>query len=102
MSVLTITKNQEESKLTVAVIGRVDTTTAPQLDNEISQSLDGITELVLDFEQTEYVSSAGLRVLLALYKTMSAKQGKLVLCNVNHTIMDMFVATGLIDFFEIV
>ena len=90
MSVLTITKNQEENKLTAAVIGRVDTTTAPQLDNEISQSLDGITELVLDFEQTEYVSSAGLRVLLALYKTMNAKQGKLVLCNVNHTILKSY------------
>ena len=102
MSMLTIKKNQEESKLTVTVIGRVDTTTAPQLDNEVSQSLEGITELVLDFEQTEYVSSAGLRVLLALYKTMNAKQGRLVLCKVNHTIVEMFVATGLIDFFEIV
>lgn len=102
MSMLTITKNQEGSKLNVTVIGRVDTNTAPQLDNDISQSLDGITELVLDFAQTEYVSSAGLRVLLALYKTMNAKQGKLVLCKVNHTITDMFIATGLIDFFEIV
>ena len=102
MSVLTITKQQEENKLTVSVIGRVDTTTAPQLDDEVSQSLEGVTELVLDLEQTEYVSSAGLRVLLALYKTMNAKQGKLVLCKVNHTILDMFVATGLIDYFEIV
>ena len=101
MSMLTIAKDREDNKLTVSVIGRVDTNTAPQLDDEVSPSLDGITELTLDMAQTEYISSAGLRVLLAFYKAMNAKQGRMVLRKVNHTIRNMFIATGLIDFFEI-
>lgn len=102
MSMLTIKKNQDDTKLTVSVIGRVDTLTSPQFEDEVSSSLDEVCELVLDFSQTEYVSSAGLRVIVSLYKAMNAKGGKLVLCHVNHTVRDVFIATGLIDFLEIV
>ena len=101
MSTLTISKNREETKLTVCVVGRVDTTTAPQLDDEISQSLEGIKELVLDLSQTDYVSSAGLRVLLSLYKTMNAKRGSFLICSVKPEVYEVFDVTGLTDFFEI-
>jgi len=100
MSMLTITKNQEGTKLTVSVIGRVDTNTAPKLDDEVSLSLDGVTELVLNFAQAEYVSSAGLRVVLSLYKKMTAKQGTMLLTKVNHSVMSMFIATGMTDFLQ--
>jgi len=101
MSMLTITKTQEENKLIAKISGRVDTSTAPQFDNEVSLSLDGIDDLVLDFKQVEYISSAGLRVLVALQKTMVAKKGKLTVCGMSDDILDIFKATGLTDFLEI-
>lgn len=102
MSMLTVKKAREDNKLTVSVSGRVDTNTAPALDNEVSSALDGVAELVLDLAQTEYVSSAGLRVIVSLYKAMNAKDGRLVLCGVNPAVMKMFIATGMLDFLEIV
>ena len=102
MSTLTIQKNQEDTKLTVSLIGRVDTTTSPQFEEEVSPSLDGVTELVLDFSQTEYISSAGLRVIVSLYKKLNAKGGRLAACRVNHTVMNVFITTGLIDLLEII
>lgn len=95
-----IVKNEEGAKLVVSIIGRLDTTTAPALENELKRSLDGITELVLDFKELEYVSSAGLRVLLAAQKVMS-KQGEMKITNVNDDIMEVFEITGFVDILTI-
>ena len=94
-----IIKSTNGNSLNIALVGRLDTTTAPQLENEIKQ-LDGITELVLDFAKLEYISSAGLRVLLASQKTMN-KQGSMKLCNVNDDIMEVFEITGFADILTI-
>ena len=93
MSMLTIKKNQEDTKLTVSVIGRVDTLTSPQFEDEVSSSLDGVTELVLNFAQTEYVSSAGLRVIVAMQKRAVAG-GSLVFRGVVPEVMEVFQMTG--------
>lgn len=101
MSILSVTKNQEGEKLTVSVNGRIDTFTAPQLENEVSPILDGITDLVMDFSQVEYISSAGLRLLVAWQKTVAAKGGKLTVRHIADNILDIFKATGLTDFIAI-
>ena len=97
---MNIVKNKQDSKLTLALEGRLDTTTAPQLEGELSGTLDGVTELVLDFEKLEYLSSAGLRVILAAQKTMN-KQGTMVVRHVNETIQEVFEVTGFIDILTI-
>ena len=97
---MTIQKNLQGTTLHVALEGRLDTTTAPQLEAELKASLDGITELDLDFEKLEYLSSAGLRVLLAAQKTMN-KQGTMVIHHVNETIREVFEVTGFIDILTI-
>lgn len=93
---MTINRVREGDALTVALEGRLDTTTAPQLEAELKQSLDGVTALALDMEKLDYLSSAGLRVLLAAQKQMN-KQGTMVIRNVNETIMEVFEVTGFID-----
>lgn len=90
---MTINKQQEGTKLIVALEGRLDTTTAPQLETEFKRSIADITELVLDFAKLEYLSSAGLRVLLSAQKVMN-KQGSMVIKNVNETIAEVFEITG--------
>ena len=95
-----IIKKSEGSKLTIALVGRLDTTTAPELEAEIKSSIDGVTEFVLDFEALEYVSSAGLRVILMAQKLMK-KQGSMVLINVNADIMEVFDITGFSDILTI-
>ena len=97
---MNIIKNKDGSKLTLVLEGRLDTTTAPQLEAELKASLDGITELNLDFEKLEYLSSAGLRVLLAAQKVMN-RQGKMVIRHVNETIQEVFEVTGFIDILTI-
>ena len=97
---MNIIKNKDGSKLTLALEGRLDTTTAPQLEAELKASMDGIAELDLDFEKLEYLSSAGLRVLLAAQKVMN-KQGKMVVRNVNEDVMEVFDITGFIDILTI-
>ena len=96
---MTINKNLEGEQLNVAVEGRLDTSTAPELEKELSD-LSGVKELVLDFAKLEYVSSAGLRVLLASQKAMNA-QGKMLIKNVNETIMEVFEITGFADILTI-
>ena len=93
-----IIKTPEGSKLTVALTGRLDTTTSPALEAEMKSSLDGVTELVFDFAKLEYISSAGLRVLLFTQKTMSPK-GSFVILNVHPDIMEVFDITGFSDIF---
>ena len=97
---LNINKTLEESKLTVALEGRLDTTTSPELEKSLSDSLPGVTELVMDLEKLEYISSAGLRVLLSAQKIMM-KQGKMIVKNVNATIMEILEVTGFVDILTI-
>ena len=98
---LTINKSIDGSEALFALEGRLDTVTAPDLEKELKDSLDGITELQLDFAKLEYISSAGLRVLLAAQKTMT-KQGAMTLTHVNETIMEIFEVTGFSDILTIV
>ncbi len=94
---MTITKKTENELLTMELDGRLDTNTAPSLEREINNSItEEMKKLVLDFKQLQYISSAGLRVLLATQKKMS-KQGCMVIKNVNEMIMDVFHVTGFID-----
>lgn len=97
---MNIEKNLEGEKLTVKVSGRLDTNTAPELSDEMGTSLDGVTELIMDFSDLDYISSAGLRVLLSLQKTMN-KQGSMVVTGVNETIMEIFEITGFSDILDI-
>ena len=97
---MTIEKNLNGTELTVAIVGRLDTTTAPQLEAEFKQNINGVEKLVLDFAGLEYLSSAGLRVLLAAQKVMN-KQGEMIIRNVNETINEIFEVTGFIDILTI-
>ena len=97
---MTITKTQEENALTLALEGRLDTMTAPELENELKTSLDGVKALTLDFSALEYVSSAGLRVILGAQKIMN-KQGEMKITNVNEEIMEIFDITGFTDILTI-
>ncbi len=95
-----ITKTQNGTSLTVALEGRLDTTTAPALEKELQASFDGATELTLDFSALEYISSAGLRVLLSAHKVMSRKGGMKV-TNVNEVVAEVFDVTGFADILTI-
>ncbi|HJD42169.1 MAG TPA: STAS domain-containing protein [Candidatus Mediterraneibacter quadrami] len=95
-----IQKTLNGTALTVAVEGRLDTTTSPQMEEELRNSIDGITDLVLDFGKLEYISSAGLRVLLAMQKIMN-RQGKMTLKNVGDVVMEVFEVTGFVDILNI-
>ncbi len=90
---LNIEKTIENGAAVFALGGRLDTTTAPELEKELKESLPGLTELVLDFDKLEYISSTGLRVLLAAQKVMN-EQGAMKLVHVNETIMEIFEVTG--------
>ena len=93
---MTIEKNLNGTELTLKVIGRMDTTTAPELDKEISENIEGVKKLVLDFSELDYLSSAGLRVILQAQKTMN-KQGEMVVRNINETVEEIFEVTGFSD-----
>ncbi|MBQ3540909.1 MAG: STAS domain-containing protein [Phascolarctobacterium sp.] len=95
-----IDKQLNGSELTLALNGRLDTTTAPELEAVIKENITGVTNLVMDFAGLEYLSSAGLRVILSAQKTMN-KQGEMVIRNVNETINEVFEITGFIDILTI-
>lgn len=97
---MTINKKIEGDHLTIALEGRLDTTTAPQLEAEMRNSISGITELDLDLSELAYISSAGLRVLLSAQKIMN-KQGNMTIHNANEDIMDVFEVTGFIDILNV-
>ena len=90
---MTITKNLEGKKLTVSLEGRLDTTTSPQLEAELKTAVNGVEELVMDLEKLEYMSSAGLRVMLAAQKVMN-RQGSMKVVHVNDTVSEIFEITG--------
>ncbi|MCR5134680.1 MAG: STAS domain-containing protein [Clostridiales bacterium] len=96
-----IIKTVEDSKLAVAVKGRLDTTTAPELEEALNAALEGVTELELDFAELEYISSAGLRVLLATQKKMQ-ERGAMTVTGVNDIVMEVFEVTGFCDILNIV
>ena len=97
---MTINKNAEGSKLTLALEGRLDSTTAPELQAVIKESVDGIEELTIDMTDLEYVSSAGLRVLISAHKAMRSKGGMTV-TNVNEIVMEVFEITGFAEILNI-
>ena len=93
---MTITMNKNGKELTVALEGRLDTLTAPDLEEKLEASLAGVEKLVFDFEKLQYISSAGLRVLLTALQVME-EQGEMKLKNVCPEIMDVFKITGLLE-----
>ncbi|MCR5399524.1 MAG: STAS domain-containing protein [Lachnospiraceae bacterium] len=95
-----IIKTQDGKKLTVGIEGRLDTTTAPQLEGDLRTAVDGIEELVFDLDKLEYISSAGLRVLLSALKVMN-RQGSMTIKNVKPEIMEIFEVTGFVDILNI-
>lgn len=97
---MNINKTKNDKELTLALTGRLDTITAPSLEAELKESLNDITALVFDFAGLEYLSSAGLRVVLLAQKIMN-KQGTMTIKNVNETIMDVFEVTGFSDILTI-
>ena len=97
---LNIEKKKDGKDLTVSLSGRLDTVTAPELESELASSLDDVENLVIDMTDLEYISSAGLRVLLTAQKTMNQK-GTMKLINVNETVMEIFDVTGFVDILTI-
>ena len=97
---MTIKKDKNGAELTLSLEGRLDTTTAPQLETVVTGVLGGINSLTMDFENLEYISSAGLRVLLTAQKQMN-RQGTMTVCHVNETIMEIFEVTGFVDILTI-
>ncbi len=95
-----IRKTVDNEELTVDVNGRIDTTTAPSLEETLKESYDSCNKLIIDFAQVEYISSAGLRVLLSAQKVMG-KKGGLVIRNVDEAIMEIFEVTGFSDILTI-
>jgi anti-sigma B factor antagonist len=95
-----ITKTNDNDSLTIALKGRLDTLTAPQLDAEIQGKLDGVKSLVFDFKSPDYISSAGLRILLMAQKVMN-KQGSMVVKNASSEIKEIFEVTGFCDILTI-
>lgn len=97
---MNITKTKSENSLIVALDGRLDTMTAPELEKALADEIDGVTELTFDLSALAYLSSAGLRVLLSAQKKMN-KQGSMKIINVNETIMEIFEVTGFSDILSI-
>ena len=97
---MTITKKQNGSTLELALAGRLDTMTAPELEAALSKDVGGADELILDFSKLDYISSAGLRVLLSAHKAMLSKEGMKVI-NVNDIVQEVFEVTGFADILTI-
>ena len=98
---MTINKTQDGDKLTIALEGKLDTTTAPQLQDILIPAFDEAKDIILDFSALAYVSSAGLRVLLMGEKTAKAKGGSLTLTGVSPEIMEVFEMTHFADILNI-
>ena len=97
---MTINKNQNQNALTIALEGRLDTMTAPELEKTFRESLDGVDTLTIDLSKLDYVSSAGLRVLLSAHKQMSQKGGMIV-THLNEIVQEVFNVTGFSDILTI-
>ena len=97
---MTIEKTTENEKITLTVSGRLDTTTAPELEAALDEVLENTKELIFNLENLEYISSAGLRVILKAQKSMNTK-GSMKLIGVNDSIMEVFDITGFLDILTI-
>lgn len=97
---MNIVTNKADDKLTIAVSGRLDTITAPQLEAEVSASLSGVKELIFDLQELSYISSAGLRVLLSAQKIMN-RQGSMTIRNVCPEVLEIFEVTGFVEILNI-
>ena len=97
---MTVTTNLDGARLTVAVEGKLGTTSAPELEKAVKNNITGVIELVFDFEKLEYMASAGLRVLLSAAKVMK-KQGTMKIIHVTEPVMDVFTFTGMADVMDI-
>lgn len=97
---MTVEKITNGESLTLKVDGRVDTTNAKEFEEIITNSLDGVKELIMDFESLEYISSAGLRVMLMAIKKMK-KQGSMTVTNANEMVKEIFEVTGFSDLVEV-
>lgn len=97
---LEIKKTIQNKKATYTLSGRLDTTTAPELEQEFKAALDGVSELIIDMTKLDYISSAGLRVLLSAQKVMN-QQGKMTITNPNEVVMEIFEVTGFSDILTI-
>ena len=95
-----IIKTSKDTAMEIAVEGRLDTTTAPELEKTLKESLDGVTELTMNFSKLDYISSAGLRVLLSAQKIMNGK-GSMKVTNVNDIVSEVFEVTGFVDILDI-
>ncbi|HAV00393.1 MAG TPA: anti-sigma factor antagonist [Lachnospiraceae bacterium] len=98
---MTINKEANGSDLKITLSGRLDTTTAPELENELKSSLDGVTSLTFDFKELAYISSAGLRVLLSAQKIMNKAAGEMKIVGSNDEIKEIFEVTGFNDILNI-
>jgi anti-sigma B factor antagonist len=98
---MVINKQVNGTELTVSLAGRLDTITSPQLEKELQSSLSEVTKLHFDFNELEYISSAGLRVLLTAQKQMNT-QGTMTIGHVSDTIMEIFDMTGFSDIMTII
>ena len=90
---------KEDKKLTIKLGGKLDTNTSPELDSKMNE-LEGMEEVIIDMKELDYISSAGLRVLLSMQKVMN-KQGKMTIINVCENVMDIFEVTGFSDILTI-
>ena len=97
---MTLTKEKNGNELTVRLSGELNTLTAPKLSDLLKSELDGVQNLTLDFAECDYVSSAGLRVLLAAFKQMKAVKGSMNLTNVGQSFKDVLQNTGLDAVFD--
>lgn len=97
---MTVETKKTGTDLEIIIDGRLDTTTSPELEYKLKESLDGVENLVINLKSLEYVSSAGLRVLLQAQKTMN-KQGKMIIRNVSEEVMEIFEVTGFNDILTI-
>ncbi len=97
---MNITKTQNGTSLTISLEGRLDTTTAPELEQALKGGMDAANTLTLDFSKLDYISSAGLRVLLSAHKAMS-KKGGMKVTHVNEMVMEVFDVTGFADILTI-
>ena len=96
-----IIKKLDGNTLNLKIIGRLDTNTAPELDNDLKNDLEDIMKIELDLKELDYISSAGLRTVLVLHKQMSAKKGNLVVMHPKDEVMEVFDMTGFSSFLNI-
>ena len=98
--IMKIEFTRDGDKLTAAISGRIDTNSAPEAEEQILNQLDGVKKLVLDFKEVDYISSAGLRILLLLHKQMLAEEG-LTIININETVREVLEITGFLDILNV-